>query len=192
MDACAPRAPRHATAPATQYRIREKRWIRPLDFGIGSSESGARGISGHTRVLPACGHLLDGWNGERERCAWAIVWLCPQASVMFLDNGATHGESDTHAFDFRRVERIEQFIHTLKVEPHPGIPDGHAYAIISVPRSSDQQLPRTIVDGHHCVRRVTKKVQDHLLKLDAITGDERQIIGELGLQHDPISLEVAH
>src|SRR5271170_1779773 len=57
---------------------------------------------------------------------------------------------------------------------------------------SDHQLPRAILYPAHGVRGVLDQVQDHLLKLDAIsTGDGREIVREFGPQQNLASLEVA-
>ena len=123
-----------------------------------------------------------GRNRKRERGAWAVVRLCPKAPLMFLDDGAAHRQSDTHALNLRRVERIEKFVDALNGEAYACIPDSHAYAIVGVAPGFDKQLTGPIMNGPHCVRGVAEQVQDHQLKLGAIPADHRQIICELGLK----------
>src|SRR5882724_90545 len=55
---------------------------------------------------------------------------------------------------------------------------------------SDEQLPRTIVDGAHRVGRVSKQVQYHLLQLHPIALDGRKIFRELGPKNHSISLKL--
>jgi hypothetical protein len=64
-----------------------------------------------------------------------------------------------------RVERFEESVRSLRIEPDSSILHGQAYAL-SVSFGSNQQLPRTIVDSAHCFGCVAEQVQDHLLKLD--------------------------
>ena len=119
---------------------------------------------------------------ENEKVApGSIVRLCPETTMMPLDDGAADGESDTHAVALRRVEGVKQLVHALAVEARASIPHGHAHTIAVLPFGSDQQLPRAIVHANHRVRGVAEQVQDDLLELDAIAGDVREIVGELRL-----------
>ena len=43
----------------------------------------------------------------------------------------------------------------------------------------------------HRVGGVADQVQDDLLELDTVAGDGREIVGELPLKNDPVSLKVA-
>ena len=79
----------------------------------------------------------------------------------------------------------------LRVEAHPRILHGQAHTIVFVSFGSDHQLPRTIVDAAHRVRGVAEQVQDDLLKLDAIAGDGREVVGEFRPQNHPVSLKFA-
>ena len=82
-------------------------------------------------------------------------------------------------------------LHALGVEAHARIAHGHTHTIAVLPFGSDQQLPRAIVHADHRVRGVAEQVQDDLLELDAIAGDDREIVGELRLKNDPVSLQLA-
>jgi len=111
---------------------------------------------------------------------------------MSFDDGAADGQPDTHAVAFRGVEGVEQLVHALGVDAHAGIPHAHTHTIAVLPFGSDQQLPRAIVHANHRVRGVAEQVQDDLLELDPIAGDRREIVGELRLKNDPVSLKVIH
>src|SRR6266566_4195074 len=69
-------------------------------------------------------------------------------------------------------------------------PASHTHTIAVLPFGSDQQLPRAIVHVNHRVGGVSEQVEDDLLELDAIADDGREILGELQLKSDPVSLKV--
>ena len=93
--------------------------------------------------------------------------------MMTLDNGATDGQSNSHPVAFRCVERFEELVRGSRVETHPRILHDHSDTIAFVSFGFDQQLSPTIVDSAHRVRGVPEKVQDDLLKLYPIAGDNR-------------------
>ena len=120
-------------------------------------------------------------NGKREGGTRAVVRLCPEATVVSLDDGAADKQPDAHAVALRRVEGIEQAIRALAVEARASIPNSHADTIAVLSFGLNQQLPRAIVHVGHRVRGVAKQIQDDLLELNAIAGDGRQIVGKLRL-----------
>src|SRR5215471_13502519 len=63
----------------------------------------------------ACGY------GKGKRSSWALVWLRPKPTLMTLDDGTTDGQPDSHPAALGRVERLEQPLHRLRIEPHPRI-----------------------------------------------------------------------
>src|SRR5262245_8658473 len=130
-------------------------------------------------------------NGKREGGTRTVVCLCPETSMMSLDDGATNGEPDTHAVGFRCVEGVEQLVHVVGVDAHAGIPHAHADTAAVLPFGSDQQLPRAIVHVNHRIGGIAEEVQDDLLELDPIAGDGREILGEFQLKNDAVSLQVA-
>ena len=121
--------------------------------------------------VPCLDAVWTAGNGKREGGTWSIVRLCPETTMMPLDDGAADGEPDAHAVALRRVEGIEQLVHALAVDAHAGIPHAHAHTIAVLPFGSDQQLPRPIVDANHRVRGVAEQVENDLLELDAIASD---------------------
>src|SRR5215472_11040964 len=118
-------------------------------------------------------------NGKREGGTGTVVSLCPQTPMMSLDNGTTDGEPDAHAVGFRCVEGVKQLGHVLGGDAHAGIPYAHAHTIAGFEFGADQQLPRAVVHVNHRVGGVAQQVQDHLLQLDSVTGDGREVLGEL-------------
>ena len=121
---------------------------------------------------------------ENEKVApGTVVRLRPETAMMSLDDGTADGEPDPHAVGFRCVEGVEQLVHVLRVDAHAGIPHAHAHTIAVLAFGSDQQLPRAIVHVNHRVAGVAEQVQDHLLELDPIAGDGREIVGELRLKN---------
>src|SRR5215472_19126425 len=83
-------------------------------------------------------------NGKGEGGTGTVVSLCPQTSMMSLDDGTADGEPDTHAVGFRCVEGVKQLGHVLGVDAHAGIPHAHAHTIAGLAFAADQQLPRAV------------------------------------------------
>jgi hypothetical protein len=110
--------------------------------------------------------------------------------MMSLDDGPADREADPHTVVLRCVEGIEQLVYVVGGDAHPRIPHAHPHTIPVVPFGSDQQLPRAIVHVNHGVAGVAEQVQDDLLELDSIAGDGREILGELRLKSDAVSLKV--
>ena len=111
---------------------------------------------------------------------------------MSLDDRAADGEPDAHAVALRRVERHRTACPcSERSRPTP--------ASRTVTRTRSPASRSVLIsncrgrscDSHHRVRGVAEQVQDDLLELDAIAGDDREIIGELRLKNDAISLKVA-
>src|SRR5712691_8774874 len=146
-------------------------------------------MSASPRCRPWNALGTDG-NGKGEGGTGTVVSLRPQTSMMSLDDGATDGEPDTHPVGFRCVEGVKQLLHALGVDAHAGIPHAHAHTIAVLAFGSDQQLPRAIVHVSHRVGGVAEQVHDDLLELDPIAGDGREILGELRLKNDAVSLQV--
>ena len=71
--------------------------------------------------------------------------------MMSLDDGPANGEADTHAAGLGCIEGIKKLVHALTVNADAGIPHHDADAIAVLSFSSDQQLPRPIVDADHRV-----------------------------------------
>jgi hypothetical protein len=96
---------------------------------------------------------------------------------MTLDNGAADGEANPHTVALGRVERLEKSVRILRLKTHTGILHGQAHTIAFLSFRFDHQLPRPILDAAHGVYGVQEQVQDHLLELDAISHDRREIAG---------------
>jgi hypothetical protein len=99
---------------------------------------------------------------------------------MTLDNGSTNGQSDSHTIILCGIERFEESIRRLRLKADSQIFDADAHPIPFISFSSNQQLPRAIIDGAHRVRSVAEQIQNDLLKLNAITSDRREIIAKFG------------
>src|SRR5271170_6234694 len=112
--------------------------------------------------------------------------------MMTLDNGATDGESDSHTVILRGVERLEESVRSLRIEPHSRILYRQTHTIAFVSVGSDEQVPRTIVDGAHRVGCIPDEIQDDLLQLDAIAGDKKLVVGKFPLDDYAVSLKFPH
>ena len=108
---------------------------------------------------------------------------------MPLDDRAADEQPDPHAAVLRGVERIEQRIRALWRQAYADIADGQTDAIPVVAFASDEQMSRSIVHVHHRVRRVAEQIQDDLLELNAVAGDERHTLSELGMEDHTVSLK---
>jgi hypothetical protein len=108
---------------------------------------------------------------------------------MMLDYGAADGQADPHPAALGRIERFEQSIGAFPIEADSGIFHGQAYMVVCVSFRFDYQLPSAIVDIAHRSRCVQEQVENDLLKLDAISGDRRKVVGELLLQNHLVSPE---
>jgi hypothetical protein len=96
---------------------------------------------------------------------------------MTLDYGAANRESYAHTVTLGGVERFEEPVRSLRGESYSRIFYGKGHMMVFVFFSSDEQLPRAIVDRTHCVGSISQQVQDHLLQLDTIARDLGQVVG---------------
>jgi hypothetical protein len=95
---------------------------------------------------------------------------------MTLDNRATDGQTDPHTAALGCVERFEESAHVMRVEPHTCILHGEAHTVVFVALGFDHQVPWPILDTAHRVRGVQEQVQNHLLKLDTVARDRREVV----------------
>src|SRR5262249_2154680 len=131
-------------------------------------------------------------NAKRKCGPRPFVCRSPQASMMGLDDGAAYGQPDTHAVGLRRVERLEQPIHHLRIDADPRISNTQPYAIGSIGFGPDDQFPRAIFDAAHRVGSVPQQIEDDLLKLDSIAHEGWELLSELEAQDRPASQQIAH
>ena len=68
----------------------------------------------------------------------------------------------------------------------------HAENIVCFPKGSNKQVAWAVVNANHRVGSIPEQVPDDLLELDTITHDGREVLGEIQLQGDTISLKIAH
>src|SRR5262249_25083617 len=125
------------------------------------------------------------------RTRGSLVRLCPKTTVMSLDDRAADKQSDAHAAALRGAEGIEQRAEALQRQSHTRI--AHRQANIVALRLSlglDQQLPRSILHVRHRFQAIAEEIQNDLLELNPIAGDEREIIRKLRLKNDAISLKL--
>jgi hypothetical protein len=109
--------------------------------------------------------------------------------MMTFDNGATHGQPNTHAAVLGCVKGFEKLVQVLSPKTHAGILHCQAHMITKVSFGSDYQLPRTIVYAAHRVGSIHKQIQYDLLKLDTIAGDRRQVVGKFDPRNHLASLK---
>jgi hypothetical protein len=66
-----------------------------------------------------------------------------------------------------------------------------AHTIVFFSLGSDYQLPGTVLKTNHRVGSIAEQVEGHLLQLDTIADDRREVLGKLRPQNHPISLKIA-
>src|SRR5437879_12201989 len=94
------------------------------------------------RAKPRPSHSpLDGaGNGKCKGGARTVIRLCPDTSMMRLDDGATDRQANPHTAGLGRVERFEKFVHHVVVETLPRVLHGEAHPVAGVALGSDHQL----------------------------------------------------
>src|SRR6185503_2530427 len=193
------------TLPAPTMRL----WYRPrsslaralpggtrtgVPIEMTSTRHGADHRAAYTThcAVPRRGGLsfcADGGNGKRERGSWSIIRLGPKTTLMSLHDRAADKQPDAHAPALRGVEGTEHRLQALRCETHAGIADGQTHAAAILFFRFDQQLSRAIVHVGHGLRSIAEQVQDDLLELDTIAGDDRETLGKFRVKDHAISLK---
>src|SRR5467141_1483454 len=179
------RRSRTAAASLAATRARTRRRRRPTRANAGP----LRVPHDVCRVRPTC---WNAGNGKGKRGAGPVIRFAPQTTTMLFDDGTADGQSDAHSTALGRVKGLKELVHDVGLEANADILHRQAHTIAFVTFSSDEELPRTIVHADHRVRSIAEQVQDDLLKLDAIGGDERKIVGELRSERAEMSLKLVH
>src|ERR1700678_2421181 len=103
---------------------------------------------------------------------------------MTFNNRAADRQADTHAALLGRVERIEERLGALRLESHARVFDAQPHMIPTFSFGLYDQLSWPIFHAAHCIRSVQEQIQNHLLKLYAVTRDLRKILCEIRMQSD--------
>ena len=98
---------------------------------------------------------------------------------MALDNGLAYRQSDSHAVFLCRIEAFEESVCGLRLETDSHIFHSKAHLIFPISIGRDDQVSRTIMYRAHRIGSIPKQVQGHLLKLDAIARDPRELISKV-------------
>src|SRR5579864_5605061 len=130
-------------------------------------------------------------NGKRKSGARTIVRFRPKTAMMTLDYRTTDGKSDSHAVVLGCIKSLKKSVHSLGIKADARIPYDEPHLIACASFRSDLQLPWTIIHGSHGVRGVLEQIQDHLLKLDAVTCHHREVVCEFRPENHPVSLKFA-
>ena len=147
--------------------------------------------------------LKDGASGR--------ICRRPEPTPVSCDDRTTDGQPHTQAFGLGRMEGFEKWIETLEIESRARISDCNQHVspfilgqVLVLERLSFQftklegiwftrreltsfpgaypELSRTLAGSSHGFDGVDQEIEHHLLQLDSISQDERQVIGELGLK----------
>src|SRR5512132_826504 len=151
-----------------------------LPGGLGTE---ARPYSGRAVVI-----LAPHREREPEDRAMRLVRGRPNPPTVRLADRAADRQADADAFGFGRVERLEDSLRTIRIEPDAGIAYLDHHAVRALCRY-DRQLARAIVHGAHCLDRVHDQVEKHLLKLHSIARHVRQRSVQRCLEHDVVAAQ---
>ncbi|ENN87843.1 hypothetical protein RHSP_48028 [Rhizobium freirei PRF 81] len=132
-------------------------------------------------ILSSC--LSVHWQGEAKYGPVREIRCRIDGTTMRFDNRPADCEPHSHAIRLGRVESFE-----YPAEPgrrHTNTCVAHADRDLAFGGgSADEQLTGLRVDISQGFNRVHDKIEDHLLKLHAIAGNEWQIIRQLGAKKD--------
>src|SRR5205814_8548040 len=96
-------------------------------------------------------------------------------AAVALDDRTTNRQTDSHPIIFGGVERVEKSLDTLRFETHARVFYDQARMTLFLV-GLDQKMPGTVVHLAHRGNRVSHQVENDLLKLDTIAGDEQRVI----------------
>src|SRR5919198_1801510 len=167
--------------------------LKPADWRSRAVEMRTSASSSTTNTVASISVILvlrRSGQDELQGGAGAGVAFRPQPSAVCLDDRAADRETHAHPHGFGGIERAEDALQRLRVEPDAGILHGDEHPLGSRPGCSDHQLPRPLHDSAHGFAAVHHQIQEHLLELDAIAQHGRQIAGEFRVQPDPIALHL--
>ncbi len=110
---------------------------------------------------------------------------------MALNDRAADGQPDAHALALGRVKGIEEALDVTRL--HPGSRVAYRKTDFTPPAAArdDRQMPTSVINGAHRVRRVQHQIEDDLLKLYPITPNLGQVLIKTRPNHYSRTLESA-
>jgi hypothetical protein len=105
---------------------------------------------------------------------------------MRLDDGAANRQAHTQAAEFGRIEGVKDVIQISQVHSGSGILNRDDHKIRLCPCGADQQMAGAPVTRAYCFDGVDDQIQDHLLQLDSIAIDRRQIVRKSSLDQNAV------
>src|SRR5438552_11585982 len=113
------------------------------------------------------------------KCRAAVrIIRSPDFSSMRIDDGAADGKAKPHSLLFRGEETVEDLFSFSRRNAAATIRDGYPHCALLRFRSDEQLALRRIVIGHRFAG-IQRQVKQDLLKLDSVTGNWWQILGEV-------------
>lgn len=101
---------------------------------------------------------------------------------MALDDRPADREANPHAVRLGGVEGLEQPLGGARIETRSGVSHVQPDAATGVESRFDDDGSGPIRHFVHRLGRVQQQVEDHLLQLNAVDADSRQVFSELRLQ----------
>ena len=122
-------------------------------------------------------------QSELKYGAVRLVRPRPQPAAMGIDDRPADRQPHADAGGFCGVECLENALQMRRIDPRPGIANGHEDPCL-VLFSPNRQFSCPDLNRAHCFNRVQDQVQDHLLQLNAITLNGKQSVRKPGLDRD--------
>ena len=118
---------------------------------------------------------MTGRNFKLEKGSSWLARSRPQTSTMRSDNRLTDCQPHTDTACLCRVEWVKKTGKILWAQPRTCILNANADTFILHVLGADQQLAWSIIRSTHCLHGIDGQVQHHLLKLQTVPLDMRQL-----------------
>ena len=91
-----------------------------------------------------------------------LVRRCRQLPAMGLGDRAADRQSHANPIGFGRVERLEQPVEFLRIEPRTGVLHFDYYVVRIVCAGHDRKLSRPVTGTSHCIDGIGDQINEHL------------------------------
>jgi hypothetical protein len=105
-----------------------------------------------------------------------LVRRCQQRPAIRFDDRAADRQPHADPIGLGRVERLEQPVEIRRIDPRAGIVDFDEHAVGIALAGGNRKLARSVSGAGHRLNGVDHQIHDHLLQLDTIRRNERQVV----------------
>lgn len=106
-----------------------------------------------------------------------VVRRCPQPATVALDDRVADRQSDAHTAVLRRIERLKKLAFALRLNTDARILHRQSNVAAVISLRPQEHHSRPVLHAPQGVARVEQKVHDHLLDLNSIAQDLRDVAG---------------